>query len=90
MGYEAAVTDTIQISAARSSISRQYILITPNAIEGRASLDRDVKVTRYVGREIPSLYLLRETNKLLQIDRPSSKATCRPLDTGPVHFAVTM
>lgn len=53
LGPRAAITDTLQISAARSSISRQYILITPNAIEGRASLDRDVKVTRYVGRVCP-------------------------------------
>lgn len=60
MGPRAAVTDTIQISAARSSISRQYILITPNAIEGRANLDRDVKVTRYARRLIPSLDLVRD------------------------------
>ncbi|KAK2610383.1 hypothetical protein N8I77_003817 [Diaporthe amygdali] len=41
-----AISTNMLISAARSSISRQYILITPNAIEGRASLDKDVKVTR--------------------------------------------
>lgn len=42
------VTDASQVSAARNSVSRQYILITPNAIEGRANLDKDVKITRYV------------------------------------------
>lgn len=36
-----------QVSAARNSVGRQYILITPNAIEGRAKLDKDVKITRY-------------------------------------------
>ncbi|KAG8162808.1 hypothetical protein KVR01_007286 [Diaporthe batatas] len=41
-----AISTNMLISAARSSISRQYILITPNAIEGRASLDKDVKITR--------------------------------------------
>ncbi|KAF9869253.1 DNA repair protein [Colletotrichum karsti] len=34
------------IAAARRSVSRQYIMITPNAIEGRAALDQDVKVIR--------------------------------------------
>lgn len=37
----------MQITAARRSVSRQYILITPNAIEGRASLSKDVKIIRY-------------------------------------------
>ena len=37
---------TIQVDAARRSVSRQYILITPNAIEGRAKVDRDVKIIR--------------------------------------------
>ncbi|POS76630.1 hypothetical protein DHEL01_v204967 [Diaporthe helianthi] len=41
-----AISTNMLISAARSSVSRQYILITPNAIEGRASLDKDVKITR--------------------------------------------
>jgi chromosome segregation ATPase len=35
-----------QVDAARRSVSRQYILITPNAIEGRARLDKDVKIIR--------------------------------------------
>lgn len=43
------VTDgKIQVDVARRSVSRQYILITPNAIEGRAKLDRDVKIIRCV------------------------------------------
>lgn len=37
-----------QITAARRSVSRQYIMITPNAIEGRATLDKDVKIIRCV------------------------------------------
>ncbi len=37
----------LQASAARRSVGRQYILITPNAIEGPVALDRDVKVIRY-------------------------------------------
>lgn len=36
-----------QVDTARRSVSRQYILITPNAIEGRAKLDKDVKIIRY-------------------------------------------
>jgi len=40
-----------QVDAARRSVSRQYILITPNAIEGRARLDKDVKIIRYVVSE---------------------------------------
>jgi hypothetical protein len=34
------------VDVARRSVSRQYILITPNAIEGRARLDKDVKIIR--------------------------------------------
>lgn len=41
------VSTNMLITAARRSVSRQYILITPNAIEGRASLDKDVKIIRY-------------------------------------------
>lgn len=37
-----------KVDAARRSVSRQYILITPNAIEGRARLDKDVKIIRLV------------------------------------------
>lgn len=39
-----------QVDAARRSVSRQYILITPNAIEGHAGLDKDVKIIRSVFR----------------------------------------
>jgi hypothetical protein len=39
---------TSKVDAARRSVSRQYILITPNAIEGRARLDKDVKIIRLV------------------------------------------
>ena len=38
----------MQVDAARRSVSRQYILITQNAIEGRARLDKDVKIIRLV------------------------------------------
>ncbi|PHH53734.1 Structural maintenance of chromosomes protein 6, partial [Ceratocystis fimbriata CBS 114723] len=41
-----AISTNMLITAARRSVSRQYILITPNAIEGRAELDKDVKVIR--------------------------------------------
>ncbi|KAK2770859.1 DNA repair protein [Colletotrichum kahawae] len=40
------ISTKMLIEAARRSVSRQYIMITPNAIEGRASLDEDVKVIR--------------------------------------------
>jgi hypothetical protein len=40
------VSDTAQITAARRSVNRQYIFITPNAIEGRTTLDKDVKIIR--------------------------------------------
>lgn len=38
----------MQIGAARRSVGRQYILITPNSIEGHAVKDKDVKIIRYV------------------------------------------
>ncbi|ROV89343.1 hypothetical protein VMCG_09646 [Cytospora schulzeri] len=41
-----AISTEMLIHAARNSIGRQYILITPNAIEGRATLDKDVKIIR--------------------------------------------
>ncbi len=41
-----ADTGMIQITAARRSVNRQYIFITPNAIEGRNTLDKDVKLIR--------------------------------------------
>ncbi|KAL1867842.1 hypothetical protein VTK73DRAFT_3923 [Phialemonium thermophilum] len=41
-----AISTNMLISAARRSVGRQYILITPNAIEGRATLDKDVKIIR--------------------------------------------
>jgi len=42
------LTFCLQITAARRSVNRQYIFITPNAIEGRNQLDEDVKIIRYV------------------------------------------
>ncbi|KAK3989657.1 hypothetical protein QBC44DRAFT_358960 [Cladorrhinum sp. PSN332] len=41
-----AVSTNMLITAARRSVNRQYIFITPNAIEGRNTLDKDVKVIR--------------------------------------------
>ncbi|PON21861.1 hypothetical protein TGAM01_v209291 [Trichoderma gamsii] len=41
-----AISTNMLVDAARRSVSRQYILITPNAIEGRAKLDKDVKIIR--------------------------------------------
>ncbi|TQN69120.1 Structural maintenance of chromosomes protein 6, partial [Colletotrichum shisoi] len=41
------ISTNMLITAARRSVSRQYIMITPNAIEGRATLDKDVKIIRY-------------------------------------------
>ncbi|KAJ9134755.1 Structural maintenance of chromosomes protein 6 [Pleurostoma richardsiae] len=41
-----AISTNMLISAARRSVGRQYIMITPNAIEGRAKLDKDVKIIR--------------------------------------------
>ncbi|KAF7545713.1 hypothetical protein G7046_g9497 [Stylonectria norvegica] len=41
-----AISTNMLVDAARRSVSRQYILITPNAIEGRARLDSDVKIIR--------------------------------------------
>ncbi|WYZ34364.1 hypothetical protein EsH8_I_000640 [Colletotrichum jinshuiense] len=40
------ISTNMLVTAARRSVSRQYIMITPNAIEGRASLDKDVKIIR--------------------------------------------
>ncbi|RDA93406.1 hypothetical protein CP533_1990 [Ophiocordyceps camponoti-saundersi (nom. inval.)] len=41
-----AISTNMLVDAARRSVSRQYVLITPNAIEGRARLDKDVKIIR--------------------------------------------
>ncbi|RGP63298.1 DNA repair rad18 [Fusarium longipes] len=41
-----AISTNMLVDVARRSVSRQYILITPNAIEGRARLDKDVKIIR--------------------------------------------
>ncbi|KAJ4412020.1 Structural maintenance of chromosomes protein 6 [Gnomoniopsis sp. IMI 355080] len=41
-----AISTNMLVAAARNSVGRQYILITPNAIEGRAKLDKDVTITR--------------------------------------------
>ncbi|KAL2268152.1 hypothetical protein VTJ83DRAFT_2998 [Remersonia thermophila] len=41
-----AISTNMLITAARRSVNRQYIFITPNAIEGRTSLGRDVKIIR--------------------------------------------
>ncbi|KAI0912422.1 hypothetical protein F4823DRAFT_199561 [Ustulina deusta] len=41
-----AISTNMLIGAARRSVGKQFILITPNAIEGRAKLDRDVKIIR--------------------------------------------
>ncbi|KAK0648780.1 hypothetical protein B0T16DRAFT_408777 [Cercophora newfieldiana] len=41
-----AISTNMLITAARRSVNRQYIFITPNAIEGRAKLDKDVKIIR--------------------------------------------
>ncbi|KAK5653541.1 hypothetical protein OQA88_8800 [Cercophora sp. LCS_1] len=41
-----AISTNMLITAARRSVNRQYIFITPNAIEGRANLDKDVKIIR--------------------------------------------
>ncbi|ODA83405.1 hypothetical protein RJ55_01919 [Drechmeria coniospora] len=41
-----AISTNMLVDAARRSVSRQYILITPNAIEGRAKIDKDVRIIR--------------------------------------------
>ncbi|KAJ4387984.1 Structural maintenance of chromosomes protein 6 [Gnomoniopsis smithogilvyi] len=41
-----AISTNMLVDAARNSVGRQFILITPNAIEGRAKLDKDVTITR--------------------------------------------
>jgi chromosome segregation ATPase len=41
-----AISTNMLITAARRSVNRQYIFITPNAIEGRTTLDKDVKIIR--------------------------------------------
>ncbi|KAK3346253.1 P-loop containing nucleoside triphosphate hydrolase protein [Lasiosphaeria hispida] len=43
-----AISTNMLITAARRSVNRQYIFITPNAIEGRNTLDKDVKIIRFV------------------------------------------
>ncbi|KAB5518749.1 P-loop containing nucleoside triphosphate hydrolase protein [Coniochaeta sp. 2T2.1] len=41
-----AVSTKMLMTAARRSVGRQYIFITPNAIDGKNSLDKDVKIIR--------------------------------------------
>ncbi|KAI0388650.1 P-loop containing nucleoside triphosphate hydrolase protein [Xylariaceae sp. FL0594] len=41
-----AISTNMLVTAARRSVGKQFILITPNAIEGRAKLDKDVKIIR--------------------------------------------
>ncbi|KAL2151561.1 hypothetical protein VTH82DRAFT_6659 [Thermothelomyces myriococcoides] len=41
-----AISTNMLITAARRSVNRQYIFITPNAMEGSHSLDKDVKIIR--------------------------------------------
>ncbi|KAK0714317.1 P-loop containing nucleoside triphosphate hydrolase protein [Apiosordaria backusii] len=41
-----AISTNMLITAARRSVNRQYIFITPNAIEGRNALEADVKIIR--------------------------------------------
>ncbi|KAK1753499.1 hypothetical protein QBC47DRAFT_386576 [Echria macrotheca] len=41
-----AISTNMLITAARRSVNRQYLFITPNAIEGRNTLDKDVKIIR--------------------------------------------
>ncbi|KAH7029372.1 P-loop containing nucleoside triphosphate hydrolase protein [Microdochium trichocladiopsis] len=43
-----AISTNMLITAARRSVGKQFILITPNAIEGRAVVDKDVKIIRLV------------------------------------------
>ncbi|KAH6681225.1 hypothetical protein F5X68DRAFT_234336 [Plectosphaerella plurivora] len=40
------VSTNMLVNAARNSVGKQYVMITPNAIEGRAALDKDVKIIR--------------------------------------------
>lgn len=41
-----AISTNMLVEAARRSVGKQFILITPNAIEGRARIDKDVKIIR--------------------------------------------
>jgi len=43
-----AISTNMLVTAARRSVGKQFILITPNAIEGRAVVDKDVKIIRLV------------------------------------------
>ncbi|KAI1411495.1 P-loop containing nucleoside triphosphate hydrolase protein [Hypoxylon sp. FL1857] len=41
-----AISTNMLITTARRSVGKQFILITPNAIEGRANIDKDVRIIR--------------------------------------------
>ncbi|KAI2627499.1 P-loop containing nucleoside triphosphate hydrolase protein [Hypoxylon sp. NC1633] len=41
-----AISTNMLITTARRSVGKQFVLITPNAIEGRAKIDKDVKIIR--------------------------------------------
>ncbi|KAI1441623.1 P-loop containing nucleoside triphosphate hydrolase protein [Annulohypoxylon stygium] len=41
-----AISTNMLITTARRSVGKQFILITPNAIEGHAKIDKDVKIIR--------------------------------------------
>lgn len=67
-----AISTNMLISAARQSHSRQFILITPNAIEGRAKLEKDVKIIRYVCVRVK--IITQRLTISLQIDRSAPAA----------------
>lgn len=62
-----------QVDAARRSVSRQYILITPNAVTGDVEGFKDVKIHRSV-TFLPTLHN-NEFTDFLQSNRPSSAHT---------------
>ncbi|KAI1452968.1 P-loop containing nucleoside triphosphate hydrolase protein [Annulohypoxylon moriforme] len=41
-----AISTNMLITTARRSVGKQFVLITPNAIEGRAKIDKDVTIIR--------------------------------------------
>ncbi|KAI2622644.1 P-loop containing nucleoside triphosphate hydrolase protein [Hypomontagnella submonticulosa] len=43
-----AISTNMLITTARRSVGKQFILITPNAIEGRANIDKDVRIIRLI------------------------------------------
>ncbi|OTA98571.1 hypothetical protein M426DRAFT_28321 [Hypoxylon sp. CI-4A] len=62
-----AISTNMLITTARRSVGKQFILITPNAIEGRAQVDKDVRIISITNRAADSRILDSELLQTLNV-----------------------